>query len=145
MICRSLVDHCNERRKSYVTLNDVNEVLREVMQTGQFHFSWIWDNIQPEERIALCMLAHASKEEWQRVSLLEIEEMYKHYHLPYKREGLTMHLKALIDADIIENSSDHTQNGSADSARYRIPVGLIRQWLRKEKPVELVLREEITH
>ena len=143
LLCRSLVDHCNEQRKNYATINDVNAVLHEVMESGQFHFSWIWDTIQSAERITLSMLAHSSTEEHQRISLSEIEELYKHYHLPSKREQLTVHLKALIDADIIENVSDHTPDRAL--AHYRIPVGLIRQWLRKEKPIELVLREEITH
>ncbi|MBV9232108.1 MAG: ATP-binding protein, partial [Chloroflexi bacterium] len=143
LICRSLVDHCNEKRKGYVTINDVNVVLHEVMQTGQFHFSWIWDNIQSEERLALSIIAHASKDERQRLSLIEIEEIYQQYHIPYKRERIVAILKSLIDADIIETPSDILQDthNHTDTVRYRIPVGLIRQWLRKEKPIELAIRE----
>jgi hypothetical protein len=89
------------------------------------------------------MLAHASKEERQRVSLVDLEELYKHYHLPYKRERLLAHLQALIEADIVERVWDASQYGASDTTLYRIPVGLIRQWLRKEKPVDMVLRDSL--
>ena len=144
LLCRALVDHCNEKRKNYVTINDVNIVLREVMQTGQFHFNWIWDNISQGERIALSIMGHGGNDEGQRLSLIEIEEIYQHYHLPYKRERLLAALKSLIDADVIESVTDTKHSTTTDNVRYRIPVGLIRQWLRKEKTVEQVMREEVT-
>src|SRR5436309_15849924 len=42
LICRSLIAHCNEVRKSYITINDVNIVQDRVMETGQVHFKWLW-------------------------------------------------------------------------------------------------------
>ncbi|HZO71728.1 MAG TPA: PQQ-binding-like beta-propeller repeat protein [Ktedonobacteraceae bacterium] len=143
LLCRALVDHCNDKRKNYVTINDVNIVLHEVMQTGQFHFNWIWDNIAQQERITLSILGHGGKNEGHRLSLIEIEEIYQRYHLPYKRERVLASLKSLIEADIIESVADTKHGHSSDHIRYRIPVGLIRQWLRKEKTIEQVMREEV--
>ncbi len=72
MICRAIVDYCNEERKTYVTINDVNIVLREVMQTVHFHFDWLWDQISPEDRVALSVLAEGEKEDGRWLSLAEI-------------------------------------------------------------------------
>ncbi|MBV9707531.1 MAG: hypothetical protein JO125_09005, partial [Chloroflexi bacterium] len=139
LMCRSLVDHCDEKRKSYVTINDVNTVLREVMQTGQFHFDWIWQQLSPEERITLSVLAHSGKEEGRQLSLLEVEEVYRNYRFPYKRERIEATLQSLIDSDVIERVSDGIHDNTLDSIRYRIPIGLIRSWLCSEKPLKLIL------
>ncbi|HEX3640307.1 MAG TPA: ATP-binding protein, partial [Ktedonobacteraceae bacterium] len=141
LMCRSIVDYCNDRRKTYVTINDVNTVLREVMQTGQFHFDWLWDQIAPEERVALSAIAEAAKEEGRWLSLVEIEEIFRRWHIPYKREYLQTSLKTLMDADIIESISNDSKSNALDGIRFRIPVGLTRGWLLKERPLELVLKE----
>lgn len=141
LICRSLVDHCNEKRKAYATINDVNTVLREVMQTGQFHFDWIWQQLSPEERITLSALAEGGKEEGRLLPLVEVEEVYRYHRLPYKRERIEACLQSLIDSDVIERVVDGAQENALDGIRYKIPIGLIRQWLCREKPLELILHE----
>ncbi|MBV9692048.1 MAG: VCBS repeat-containing protein [Ktedonobacteraceae bacterium] len=137
LMCRSLVDHCDEKRKSYVTINDVNTVLREVMQTGQFHFDWIWEQLSPEERSTLSALAQGGKEEGRQLSLVEVEEVYRDYRFRFRRESIEAALQSLIDSDVVERVSDGAHDNTLDSIRYRIPIGLIRSWLRKEKPLKL--------
>jgi outer membrane protein assembly factor BamB len=134
LVCRSLIDYCNEQGKAYVTLYDVNAVQEEVMQTGRIHFDWIWDQIEPEERIALSVLAEARKEEKRLISLPEIEEIYHHNHLLFKRERVTAAIKKLVEADVVETVGD------TGSLRYRIAVGLISKWLRQERPLDLIYK-----
>jgi hypothetical protein len=141
LMCRSIVDYCNDRRKTYVTINDVNTVLREVMQTGQFHFDWLWDQIAPEERVALSAIAQAAKGEGRWLSLVEIEEIFRRWHIPCKREYLQTSLKTLIDVDIIESIASDSKDSAFDGIRFRIPVGLTRGWLLKERPLELVIKD----
>jgi hypothetical protein len=139
LICRSLIDHCNDRRKAYITINDINTVLHEVMQTGQIHFDWLWDQTSAEERVVLSVIAQGGKDEGRPLSFIEIEEIYRHHRLPYKRERVLTSLKTLIEADVVESVSEDEQEHPLDACRFRIPVGLIRRWLRKEKPFESVL------
>ncbi len=141
LVCRSLVDHCNEQRKTYVTINDVNIVLQEVMETGQFHFDWLWEQFASQERIALSALAEGGREDGRALSLLEIEEIYRHYHILYKREQVTASLKELMENDVIEKVADDLLEHLIDGVRFRIAVGLIRLWLLKEKNLEQVLQE----
>jgi type I restriction enzyme M protein len=142
LVCRSLVDHCNEKCKTYVTINDVNLVLQEVMEAGQFHFDWLWEQLKPVERVALFILAKGGREEGRSLSLLEIEEIYRHNHIRYKREQLIVFLKGLIADEVIEKITDDQREQNADGGRYRISVGLLRQWLLKERTLEQVLQEE---
>lgn len=137
LVCRSLVDHCNRREKSYVTLRDVGIVRKNVMQTGQFHFDWIWDQTTTEERFALSAVAEARKEEGRLISLPEIEDLYRHNRIPFKRDIVQAAIKKLADFDVVEVVAEDTQS-SPERERYRIAVGLISRWLRKEKSLELL-------
>lgn len=143
LLCRAIVDYCNDRRKPYVNIHDVNLVLEEVMQTIHFHFEWLWDQISPEERVALSALAEGGKEDGRSLTLDEIIELYQHYNIRFKREYLLDSLRALIDADIIECEKSDIRDIALDSSRFRIPVGLTRRWLRRDKPLDLIRNVEM--
>ncbi len=114
-------------------------VLREVMQTIHFHFDWLWDQISPQERVALSILAEGSKEEGRWLTLDEIVELYQRNHVPFKRQYLLASLRTLIDVDIIEEKpGDYS---TIDSSRFRIPVGLIQRWIVRDRPLDLVRKE----
>ncbi|MBE3560287.1 MAG: PQQ-binding-like beta-propeller repeat protein [Ktedonobacteraceae bacterium] len=133
-ICHSLVQHCNVRRKNYVTINDVNIVLEEVMRTGTVYFSWIWDQAEKEERILLSIIAQEGGDEGQNVSLTDIERVYRENALPYRHKNVLQALRNLLDGDFIVEAPPED--------RFKIPVGLTRTWLRKEKPLQRVIVEE---
>jgi outer membrane protein assembly factor BamB len=139
LVCRSLVDHCNSKEKSYVTIRDVSVVRRNVMQTGQFHFDWIWDQTTTEEKFVLSAIAEARKEEGRLISLPEIEDLYRDNRIPFKRDSVLDAIKKLAGFDVVEVVSEDMQP-SPEQERYRIAVGLISKWLRKEKSLELLCR-----
>ncbi len=142
LICRALVDHCNQQCKAYVTMNDVNTVLSDVLQTGGEHFSWILDQIAPVDRVVLSALAEKGGEEGRLLSLLDIYETCTARFVSLTTDALLETLKKLSDLEVIASKNDDSQIDRAERARYHIPVGLIRIWLRREKPLEVVLREE---
>lgn len=141
LMCRSIVDYCNDRRKTYVTINDVNTVIRDVMQTGQFHFDWLWDQVSPEERTALAVLAEGGREEGRSLNLSDMEEVYRRNRIPFKREYLIAALKTLIEADIVESVPSDGHDGSFEESKFKIPVGLTRRWLLKEHTLDEVRKE----
>ena len=141
LFCRAVIDFCNEKRKVYVTINDVNTVQREVMQTGQFHFDWLWDQIKPEERVVISALAEGGKVDGGWLSLARLEDIYRSTSTPFTRESLRASLKTLIDADFIESRASNGRDGGFDSYSFRVPVGLTREWLLKERPLEEVRKE----
>jgi hypothetical protein len=134
LICRVLVDHCNGQRKNYVSLNDVNTVLDDVMETGEVHFKWIWDQTTLQERIVLAILAQEGGEECRLLSLAEIEEVYASYGLEYQYKDVLQALLSLSEKDIIECSVNNTQ--------FRVILGLSQIWLQRTKTVRRVLLEE---
>src|SRR5579859_194841 len=141
LFCRAIIDYCNAKHKAYVTINDVNSVQDEVMQTGQFHFDWLWDQIKPEERVVISALAEGGKVDGGWLSLAHLEDTYRTTVTPFTRESLRASLKTLIDADFIESRASNGRDGGFDSYSFRIPVGLTREWLLRERPLEEVRKE----
>ncbi len=139
-ICRAVVDYCNEQKKNFVTIVDVNTVLRQA-QGIQFHFDWLWDQITPEARVALATLAEGGKEEGRWLTFTEIEDIYRRYCISSKAEYIQDSLNMLIEADIVENKPGDSRKTRLDSHSFRIPMDLIRSWLLKEHPLEIVCKE----
>jgi hypothetical protein len=106
LICRSLIEHCNRLQKAYATINDVNTVMDEVMETGQIHFKWVWDQSSLEERIVLSVIAQEGRDEGLSTSPADIERVYRHYGLPYDHEKVMRALQNLIGRDMIESVSE---------------------------------------
>lgn len=135
LLCRAIVDYCNENRKPYVTINDVNVVLGKVMSNGQYHFSWLWDQVGTEEHMVLSTLAYGGKEDGRWLTLYEIGEIYQQHLIPFKRHYVLDALKTLIDADVVESVSSDSREATLDNHKFRVPVGLSRRWLLREHPL----------
>jgi outer membrane protein assembly factor BamB len=134
LICRALVDHCNAVQKNYVTITDVNRVLDVVMETGEVHFQWIWQQTDLQERILLSILAQEGGEDQRLLSLIDIEEIYISHGLAYDHKKVLQALSGLREKDIIENSANNT--------RFRVLLGLSQRWLRETKSLRRVMLEE---
>jgi len=142
LICRALVEHCNQQCKAYVTMNDVNTVLDDVLKTGGQQFDWILSQIDSIDRVVLSALAEKGGDEERFLSLLDIQETCAARFISLTNDVLLESLKKLSNLEVVISKNDDEQVDRAERARYSIPVGLLRIWLRKEKPMEVVLREE---
>lgn len=142
LLCRALVDLCNEQRKIYVTINDVNAARREAMQTCASHFDWLWKYLVFDEQRLLAVISELSKEEGRWLSYSEIEERYRYHHFSFERKSLYDWIKSLVEADIVEIASEGSVEALFSEDHLRIPAGLMRMWLLREKPLRLLTGEQ---
>jgi hypothetical protein len=142
LVCRELILHCNKNQKNYVTINDVNLVLKSVLETGSIHFNWLWDDklIEETQKILLLIIATGSRDEGRELTLDEIIAIYDQYNLSHDRDEISRDLKTLLDEDVIETTNTERDESVTENARYVLPVGLLRQWLRKAKSLNTFLR-----
>ncbi len=138
IVCRALVDHCNQQAKNYVTINDVNRVLHEVMNTGSIHFDWIWEQLASIERALLAAIAKGSIDEGRLLTRKDIQEICQQHQISYTYEEIMDSLDTLQDANVIEAINDAPMENSFNNTRYCISNGLLRQWLLREKPLEYI-------
>ena len=137
LLCRTLVDYSNDRRKTYITINDVNAVLHETMLTCDSHFNWLWGQLAEPEQNALRIIAGHGKVEGQWLTYAEIEEIYRYYRLPCDREQLQACIKSLLKADVVEVDASSAAQSALSGERFRIAADLMRMWLLREKPLKL--------
>jgi outer membrane protein assembly factor BamB len=141
LICRALVDHCNDQRRTYATLNDISAVLHEAMLTCASHFEWLWQQFSIEVKYALAVIAELGRDEGRWLPYTEIEEAYRDHHLSFKRERLQASIKFLAEADIVDIEGNGVSERVFMNVRVRIPIGLLRMWMLKEKPLRMISGE----
>lgn len=129
-VCEALVRHCNKKQKTRVNTNDVNMTIDMLLENGVNQFAWIWQQSSPEEQFLLSILAQDRGEEGRVFSLADLKEEYDEQGLVYSQEEVMELLQHLVHEDFIEERLNGKQ--------FRIPVGLIRAWLREEWPPEKV-------
>ncbi len=130
-----LIQHCNALKKSYVTVGEVNQTLEIVLHEQETSIRWIWQDLSsPVEKLILSLLAQEKGQEGRVFSLNDIYRQFDALSVLYEQKQVTGALNRLVKGSFVEESFDGVQ--------YHIPVGIIKAWLRKEKPPGRVVREE---
>jgi hypothetical protein len=135
VMSEKLIQHCNAIQRSYVTVGEVNAALNLVLLEHDTSIRWIWQDLaSPLEKLILSLLAQEQGQEELVFSLNDIYHSFDVHSIAYEHRELTEALSKLVKGSFVEESFDGVQ--------YRILVGLIKAWLRKEKPPARVIREE---
>ena len=58
LLCHTLVNIRNRERINYATVGDVNRALEEMLELGEAHLTFLWEQAAPRERAILAALAH---------------------------------------------------------------------------------------
>lgn len=129
LICYYLVNHQIRARQNYVTIEDVNDVLEDVVVAGTYHFQYFWERIDQMEQIVLLTLAKILS--LQSVSTsLDIVKYLQQYHYEISEQKLREVLEKLLKEEVLEQKT---------SNHYRFKVDLVRLWCEKNKEVYEVL------
>lgn len=141
LVCHELVVHCNKMQKNYVTINDVNLVLRSVLETGTIHFDWLWKDKLTKKmyQLVLLIIAEGSKDESRQFDLDDIRAIYQSHHLDYHQDEIAHALNTLVAEDVIETNGVERHETVIENARYSLTNGLLRQWLRRTKSLRSFL------
>ncbi|GCF06473.1 outer membrane protein assembly factor BamB family protein [Dictyobacter arantiisoli] len=133
-----LISYCNRQHKSYVTINDINNVLEIVLEEQSGTINWIWN--QPSsttERFLLSVLAQDKGEDGRIFTFSDIYAECDVQGFHYEQQKIVAALQNLVREDLIEELHH--------GAQYRLPVGLFKEWLRKAKSPERVLQDECAY
>jgi outer membrane protein assembly factor BamB len=130
-----LIAYCNKKHKSYVTVNDINNVVDMVVEEQSSSIQWIWNqSSSPLEHFLLSVLAQDKDEDGRLFTLSDICAEFDAQGVPYEQDKVTKALQNLVREDIVTEFRNGTQ--------YKLPIGLFKEWLRKAKPPERVIRDE---
>ncbi len=127
VVCHELVSYHNETQRSYLTANDVTEVLDRIVERGEAHFKFIWAESSADERAVLVALsdvletAETASADDVRGKLDKCADCPTEIKVPEVLDQLEM-------GDILTRSNPR-------SNLYRFKIDLIRRWIYATRPV----------
>ncbi|MCB0192700.1 MAG: AAA family ATPase [Anaerolineae bacterium] len=62
LLCHIVVSEANRDQRNYVVLNHINQALDQVLELGQAHFFFLWDQLASNEKVVLNAAASLSSE-----------------------------------------------------------------------------------
>jgi hypothetical protein len=123
LLARELVERCNRHRISYVTVQDVNEVIDVVADAGQLHIAYLWTEASRDEQLLML----AVKDLLEREGLASIRTAHRYlerWHItPSDLPGA---LHRLQRRQIL-----HEEGG-----RIIFRIDLLRRWLGRRYDLE---------
>ena len=133
LICHALVVHANRERRGYLTIQDVNDVLGEMVELGEAHFAFLWEQSSPQERLALASLTRLLG--WEpTASAAEVTELLVERGVTMDVPGTTETLRCLAERDIVREIR-------GQPPRYEYKVELVRLWVERYKALGRVIEE----
>jgi outer membrane protein assembly factor BamB len=135
LICHALVNHANRERRGYLTIQDVNNVLGGMVELGEAHFAFLWEQSSPPERLVLASLSWALGREPTSTSI-QISELLAGRGVVMEVQDVTQALGRLVERDILRELR-------GQPPRYEFKVALVRLWVERYKALGQVI-EEVT-
>jgi outer membrane protein assembly factor BamB len=133
LICHALVVHANRERRAYVTIQDVNDVLGEMVELGEAHFAFLWEKSSPMERQVLAslnrLLNHGPS-----VTVSQIAELLAERGIATGEKPVAEALRQLVEQDILREVP-------GQPPKYEYKVELVRLWIERYKVLERVIEE----
>jgi GAF domain-containing protein len=133
LLCWALVNHCNAREHNKATIDDVNEVVQDILITGEAHFAYIWTQAAGAERLALAGLAHTLREvkEWARPDEI-LETLAASGDTQTQRATLVEALDQLVAQEALEVAQE-------GALCYRFQLDVLRLWVKTNQFIPVLV------
>jgi hypothetical protein len=127
VVCHELVSYHNETQRSYLTANDVVEVLDRIVERGEAHFKFIWAESSANERAVLLALSDVLE----TAELASADDVRGQLD---KCAACPTEIPVLQVLDRLEMGDILTRSGPRSNL-YRFKIDLIRRWIYATRPV----------
>ncbi len=126
LVCYTLVKQANSKRRSYVTISNVNAALDEMLSLGEMHFAYLWQRSTYAEKALLTAVSHMMDQDisCHPADMVQYLEPYGIHLTPAE---VTAALKRLVERDILQEVTEGTV------ALYELKIGLVGLWAAKHK------------
>lgn len=136
LICWALVNYCNANKRNYATLNDLNEVMQDILMTGEAHFAYIWQQASNIERLAMVGLAYTLQpgKSWARPIEI-LETLSTNGETRIDRAMLIEALDCLVIREVLIIAPDGV-------LRYQYQLELMYLWIKTSKSIAALVERE---
>jgi hypothetical protein len=125
VLCRTLVDRMNDERRRRVSGDDVEAVVREVVENPLPQMIFHWNALSDVDRLALSIIAEIDRAEATWVGASDIEEFAAREKIGFAFEAgaLNKSLESLFHGDLLAKESERDA--------YRFKMGLWQKWVTR--------------
>ncbi len=131
--CHALVNHANRQRRGYLTIQDVNGVLEEIVELGEAHFAFLWEQASLQERLMLAALTRLAGREV-NVTAGQVAELLTERGILLALPEVNEALRRLVEQDVIREVA-------GQPPRYEYKVELLRLWVERYQALERIMEE----
>jgi len=111
----------------------VNDVLEEIVELGEAHFAFLWEQAGPPERLMLAALTRLAAREV-NVTAGQVAELLAERGFPMGVSEVNEALRGLAEQDIVREVA-------GQPPRYEYKVELLRLWVERYQALEQVMEE----
>ncbi|MCK6624140.1 MAG: FG-GAP-like repeat-containing protein [Anaerolineae bacterium] len=133
LICHALVNRANREGRGYLTIRDVNDTLNELVELGEAHFAFLWEQSSPTEQLILAALMRLLSRT-PTVTATQIVELLAERGRPLELQIVREALRRLTERDIVRELGE-------SPPRYEYKVDLVRLWVERYKALGRVIEE----
>ncbi|NJN99268.1 MAG: hypothetical protein HC875_36830 [Anaerolineales bacterium] len=133
LICHALVNQANREGRGYLTIRDVNDTLLELVDLGEAHFAFLWEQSSPVEQLILTALMRLLTRT-PPITVTQIVELLAERGKPLELQVVSQALRRLTERDIVRELGDSPPH-------YEYKVDLVRLWVERYKALGRVMEE----
>lgn len=133
VICQNLVDFANEKRTNYISKDNLETVITELLDNPLPQMVYFWDYLPNEEKLTLSLMGTALEKRNKKIGPKALVRMAKkeQIKLPFSSTDLQANLENLFLKDILLKD---------DLNHYRFRIDLLRRWIARDHSIWKVIR-----
>jgi HEAT repeat protein len=133
LLCRFLVNRHNNEKRNYITVQDVNEELLNVIEKAKPHFDYIWTLSSTYEKLILALLVNTLRIRT-IVTQKDLLDECERLKLKIDKKKFSKALANLTTKEILEMVAFGV-------VHYQFKVDFIRMWVERYQPLSKVVEE----
>lgn len=133
LLCHALVNRANRETRNYLTIRDVNDTLAELVELGEAHFAFLWEQSSPVEQLVLAALMRLLAR-IPTVTATQIAELLAERGKSLELQVVRDALRRLIERDVVRELGESPPH-------YEYRVDLVRLWVERYKALGRVIEE----
>ena len=133
LTCHALVNRANREQRNYLTIQDVNDVLDEMVELGEAHFAFLWEQSEAKEQLVLAALSRLLDQE-PTVTAAQVTELLAERGVELALSEVSDTLRQLVARDVVREIE-------GQPPRYEYKIELVRLWVNRYKALGRVVEE----
>ncbi|MBT4502375.1 MAG: PEGA domain-containing protein [Gemmatimonadetes bacterium] len=135
VICTNVVDFLNGAMRNRLEKEDLEEVVRTIVDNPPPQLIYEWDNLSPQEMITISLLSEESQGPGMGITSEELAEAIREndYPLTMKADAIHIALESLYNTKWLERDEE---------GAYHIRVDLFRQWIKRARSIWRLVEDQ---